>query len=646
MKKYNIFIYYFISLIFMEFVFKLLILDNILNISLINTLIYNIFISFVFTMFTKLFKPKTNKTLSIIILCLCSLWFSSEYVCKDYFDFYISWNLFGVADQMNDFVSKCVIETLKRIIEILIFFIPSIIIIIFNKKIDYSRFQIKDLIIITLLSAVSYLLFLSSLSIEKNDYHSNYKLYSKINNISLNIENLGIMNTFMLDTKRKIIGFEEEIVIQKNKKEIKEETTEEEIVYEYNNLDINFNELITKENDVIIKNMHEYFDNEEGTLKNEYTEMFKDKNLILFMAESFSDIAVNETLTPTLYKLVNSGFKFNNFYTPTIYSTIGGEFQELTGLYASNVSSLNTFRDGKNYFPYGIGNVFKKLDYNTYAYHNNSYVFQNRNKYLKSLGFDNFKACNNGLEKLINCKEWPQSDFDMINATINDYIDNDKFMVFYATVSGHAGYTWNGNKMAKKNKEEALSANLNYSEGPYSYLGAQMELDKALKFLIEKLEENNKLDNTVIALVGDHYPYELTIEQINEISSYKKDEIIGVNKSNFILWNNLMDTVEVDKVASQIDIIPTLYNLFGIQYDSRLYSGNDILSPEEGLAIFANRSWVSDYGTYYANTKEFVLKKGKKVSIDYVENMNQYIDNLVNMSKLIIDKNYYKKIFD
>ena len=200
--------------------------------------------------------------------------------------------------------------------------------------------------------------------------------------------------------------------------------------------------------------------------------------------------------------------------------------------------------------------------------------------------------------------------------------------------------------MAKKNKEEALKANFSYSEAPYSYIGAQMELDKALESLIKKLDENGVLENTVIALVGDHYPYELTFDEINEVSSYEKDSIIEVNRSNFILWNSEMDSINVKKVGSQIDVIPTIYNLFGIDYDSRLFIGNDILSTEPGLAIFANRSWVSDYGTYYSNTKEFILKKGKKVDDEYVDKMNQIVNNKINMSNLIITENYYETIID
>ena len=130
----------------------------------------------------------------------------------------------------------------------------------------------------------------------------------------------------------------------------------------------------------------------------------------------------------------------------------------------------------------------------------------------------------------------------------------------------------------------------------------------------------------------------------NEISSYKKDSVVEVNRSNFILWNNKMDTVEVDKVGSQIDVLPTLYNLFGVSYDSRLIIGKDILSTTEGLAIFGNRSWVSDKGTYFANTKKFVPIDGVKVTDEYINTMNKIVNNKVLMSKNIMENNYYKKV--
>jgi len=196
--------------------------------------------------------------------------------------------------------------------------------------------------------------------------------------------------------------------------------------------------------------------------------------------------------------------------------------------------------------------------------------------------------------------------------------------------------------MSKKHKKEV--EHLKYSDKVKAYIAAQIELDRALELLIEKLEENNKLDDTVIALVGDHYPYYLSIDEINEVASYKKDAVVEINKSNFILWNNKTKKTEIDKVASQIDVLPTLYNIFGIDYDSRLIIGKDIFSTEDGLAIFNDRSWVSDYGTYFASSNKFVAREGVEIPDDYIEKMNIKVANKINMSKLIIEKNYYKKV--
>lgn len=647
MKKISVILIYLISFIYMEFLYKLFIYDNIFRLSLINMLLFLIPFSILLGVLSNLLKDyKKNKIIFIVIMSLIALWFSAEYVVKQYFDFYISLSTFGVADQVTNFIGKAIIETLKRLPGIIMFFAPLILSLVFSKYIDFGFRSWQRSLGFFCLALLTYGLYLFGLNLDKEKTYSPYYLYYNINDVSLNIENLGIINSFIIDIKRTIIGFEDKIILDKIvvENEKKHENVTQEAVYEYNNLPIDFEKLIADEDDNSIKQLHEYFKNETGTLQNDYTGMFKDKNLILFMAESYNEIAINKELTPTLYKLVNSGFVFENFYTPTIYSTIGGEFQELTGLYAQSTGILSKFRSGNIYFPQGIGNIFKEINYNTYAYHNNAYTFQDRNKYLKSLGFDNFKACYNGLEKLINCKEWPQSDVSMIEVTVSDYINNDNFMVFYSTVSGHASYTW-GNASAKRNKEEYIKANLPYSEGPASYIAAQMGLDKALELLIEKLDEAGKLEDTVIALVGDHYPYELTIEEINEVSTYKKDSVITVNKSNFILWNSEMDTVKVSKVGSQLDVIPTIYNVFGIDYDSRLFIGNDILSDKEGLAIFGNRSWVSDKGAYFANSRQFVPVDGEEYNEEYVKKINQIVNNKIAMSKLIIEKNYYKKVF-
>ena len=107
-------------------------------------------------------------------------------------------------------------------------------------------------------------------------------------------------------------------------------------------------------------------------------------------------------------------------------------------------------------------------------------------------------------------------------------------------------------------------------------------------------------------------------------------------------------SITIDKVGSQIDVLPTLLNLFGVEYDSRMIVGKDILSDYPGLAIFSNRSWVSDYGTYFANTRNFVLKEGKELDNqeEYIREINNRVANGFSISKMLMNNKYYNYIFD
>lgn len=648
MKKFRLRTFYlsivtFVILIYMEVIFRLLTNINVFSISIVYILIFNLFITVLFNLIGTLFDKNVNKILFLIMLFLVGFLYSVQLCVFKMFGFYFDWTLIGASGQIASFAGDGVDLVIQNIFGVTLFFMPFILYLVYNRVIVIEKGNWKNNLIKIGLSILIGLSFLGVININKDKVNSPYKLYFNVNNIDLNVRTFGVLNAFLIDSYRNVIGFQEVLNIPNKPKDDKNNSDKDNIKeYKYNNLDIDFDKLINNENNKAIKTMHEYFKNEEGTKQNEYTDYFKGKNLILFMAESFNEIAVREDLTPTLYKLVNSGFVFNNFYTPTISSTIGGEFQELTGLVAAS-GFLGPWKSGNNYFPFGIGKVFKDMDYNTFAYHDHSVYFQNRYIYLKSLGFDNFKGCFNGLEKSINCKIWPESDVEMIDATIDDYINSDKpFFTYYVTVSGHGGYTFSSSAMAKKHMNEVKD--LNISEKPKAYLAAQIELDRALEDLIKKLDEAGKLDDTVIALVGDHYPYYLSVDEVNEIADYEKDGIIEINRSNFILWNNKMDIVTVDKVGSEIDVLPTLYNLFGVKYDSRLIIGKDILSTEPGLAIFGNRSWVSDKGSYFSQKNKFVPKDNVSVDDDYISYMNTLVNNRMSMSKNIMANDYYKKV--
>ena len=646
LKKFNVLLFTFIILMFLEISFRMLTNVTVFNISFLYVILYNIFASLLISFIVTWGGNKFNKIIYYLSIFIISFIYALQLCIYKMFGFYFDLSLLSATDQVASFAGDGLNLILENILGVVILFLPFILLLVFIRKIVVNKSEIKFNIIKLVAFVLVYLIFIGALFINSDGINSAKDLYFNVSNNELNIRKFGVLNAFRIDVKRSILGFDVSVNIPNNYvdgNEKEENIPEEpEIVYGYNNMDIDFDNLIANETNGTVKMMHEYFNNESGTLQNEYTKYFEGKNLILFMAESFNEIAVREDITPTLYKLVNSGFKFNNFYTPTISSTIGGEFQELTGLVAAS-GFLSPWKSGENYYPFGVATAFQNLGYNTYAYHDHTYTFQSRHKYLASLGFDNYLGCKNGLESRINCNQWPESDVEMIEATFDDYITSENpFMVYYVTVSGHGDYGFDYSAMARKHKDDV--ANLNYSEKPLSYLAAQIELDQALELLIEKLDEAGKLEDTVIALVGDHYPYYLSLDEVNEIASYEKDSVVEINRSNFILWNSEMDMVEVDKVGSQIDVLPTIYNLFGVEYDSRLIIGKDILSTEPGLAIFGNSSWVSDKGTYFASSGEFVSKDGSEVDSEYVKYMNNVVSNKIAMSRYIMKYDYYRKV--
>ena len=239
----------------------------------------------------------------------------------------------------------------------------------------------------------------------------------------------------------------------------------------------------------------------------------------------------------------------------------------------------------------------------------------------------------------INCKSWPQSDIEMIDKTYSDYIASDEpFLAYYMTVSGHFDYTFNDNYIASKNR--SLVKNLPYSEKTLAYIACNIELDKALELLINKLDEYGKLDDTVIVLLADHYPYALSLSEMNEISSYERDSLFEINHNSLILWNSKMENESIDKVGMPIDVIPTIYNLFGIDYDSRLFAGNDLLSDKEGLVILGNRSWITNKGRYNSTNSSF----DGIANEEYIEYINSIIQNKVAFSKGIFTNNGYTYI--
>lgn len=406
-----------------------------------------------------------------------------------------------------------------------------------------------------------------------------------------------------------------------------------------NVLDYDFTALAAAETNKQIKTLHEYFANEEYTRKNEYTGMFEGYNLIYITAEGFSPYAIVDGLTPTLKKLTETGFVFSNYYSPIWgTSTIDGEFINCTGLLPDKTYSLRRMIGHDMRFCFG--HMFSELGYLTNAYHNHSDTYYNRDKTHPSMGYDYKGRQGIGISKVNGKYTWPESDLEMMELTIPEYIEKEPFHVYYMTVSGHLEYTFHDNRMAYNNRKYV--EDLPYSDIAKAYIACNYELEKALTYLIEQLEEAGIAERTVIALATDHYPYGLEKKYIDELAGHEVEENFELYKSTLILWSaSMKEPVEVNKYCSALDIMPTLANLFGLEYDSRLYMGKDILSDSEGLVMFKNKSFITDKIMYNSRTKEITYLTDEEVTEDYVAAIRQIVKNRFAVSKDIIDLDYY-----
>lgn len=439
----------------------------------------------------------------------------------------------------------------------------------------------------------------------------------------------------------------------------------EEMVYGDNVMDIDFEGLMASDQGNLLA-MDQYFAAQTPTKQNEYTGLFAGKNLILITAEAFSPWVIDPERTPTLYRLANEGFVFRNFYQPNwTQSTTGGEFAVMTGIIPTWVGKQTSFSAsvGKS-MPFALGWQFQDLGYQVTAYHDNSYTYYGRNETHPNLGYQ-FIGVGNGLE-LENPDLWPCSDLEMMEATvegqIQDYLDTGTpFHTYYMTVSGHCNYGFGVNDMAAKN--EAAVAAVQGSEQVRAYLACQQELEYAMEYLVEALEKAGIAQDTVICLAADHYPYAMSegdTDYYPELTGVEDtDRDTSRYRNTLILWcGDMEEPVVVDTPCSAIDIVPTLSNLFGLEYDSRLLSGRDILAPEVEpgavstdmhLVIFADSgygsSWISNAGTYEAYTGTFTPAEGCQVGEDYVSQVKNLLQDRYTYARYLIDEDYFRHLF-
>lgn len=422
---------------------------------------------------------------------------------------------------------------------------------------------------------------------------------------------------------------------------------EEQVVSDYTRYidDTLWEKVISNTNNSELKKLSNYYISQEITDKNDYTGFFKDKNLIVIMMESTNNIVINEEYYPNLYKLYSEGWAWENSYSPrNSCSTGNNEMSGMVSLYTINNScTANIYKN--NVYPYSLFNLFNNADYTTTSYHNYTEQYYARSVIHPNMGSGHYYGVQElGIPYSNVYQEWP-SDVELVEKMLDITSEQEKFMVWLTTVSAHQPYT---NSSELGNKYLDLFSSTNYNTSLKRYMSKLKEFDNAIGALLKGLEEQNKLNDTVIVLYSDHYPYGLTTATLNSYFDYNVNSQYGVDKTPFIIYNPNIQAQKFDEYTTYMNIVPTIANLFDLDYDPRFYAGKDILSSNyENRVIFADGSWKDKKAFYNASTGKIVYNNPNDTyTNEEIKEINTIIKDRISMSNLAIKRNYFSYLYN
>ena len=610
-----------------------------------------------------LHNRRLAQVLTLVVTALWTLLLCVEYCCRSYFKSYFSVGFIctmtgNVVTGFGSTIPGIVAQRLPFIIAALL---PLVLCILLRKRIVTEHRMSKwSLLFVTAVSVIFLLIGegLARWGTYGDSYTYNFQTDAAVSQF-------GLHTAVRLEAEYALFGTPQpklELPTQEDEPDDPPAATTP-VEYGYNALDIDFQALADSASDSTLRSMAQYFGSLTPSKKNEYTGLFQGKNLVLITAEAFSPWFISRELTPTLYKLTHEGFVCENYYQPGWgQSTTGGEYAVMTGLLPTWVgSNVSFYASANDDMPFALGNQLRALGYRTGAYHDNIYNYYNRDKTHPNLGYD-YQGVGNGLT-MTEDGSWPYSDLEMVQNTIGDYIDGyvsdgTPFHVYYMTVSGHGSYGW-GHAMAAKNRAKAQAAYPNASTQVQSYVAANLELENALTYLLEQLEAAGIAEDTVICMSADHYPYLLAepeTDYYNELRGVVDSERDTDRYRNaLVLWcGGMENAVTVTEPCSAVDIVPTLSNLFGLEYDSRLLSGRDVLDKDYDagsasgsiplviLPTSSGNSWATAAGVFEASTRTFNARPGVTVEDDYVIRVNNIVALQYNYAQQLIARDYYR----
>lgn len=436
------------------------------------------------------------------------------------------------------------------------------------------------------------------------------------------------------------------------------ESPEEPTDLSRNEIGIDYDAVIAGTDNEAVAELCRYVQSLTPSEKNDMTGLLAGKNLILITAQNFCPEVIDPERTPTLYRLAKQGIEFTDYYQPDWGgATSTGEFAVLTGLVPAHgvQSILDTVGDSMDF---SVGSQLMAQAYFTRAFCDDfSYDYLHRNETHQGFGYESLIGVGNGLEEFLT-KQWPYSDREMMQAASQFILDRQPCSVYLMMCSGYGVYSRIGNAMSAKHWAEV--EDLSYSDTVKAYLAANMEVELALRDLVEGLEQLGVADDYVIVLTSSQYPYALeksedwgnTEDYLAELYGKPVETCFDRDRSTLIIWSGCLEGkgYKVTTPTSSLDIVPTLSNLFGLEYDSRLLVGRDVFSDQEPLVLWPDGSWKTDKYSYNQDTREYFSADGAPcdgtdIPYEYVMAQHEAVEAKIRYSGMVLDTNFFSLLF-
>lgn len=402
--------------------------------------------------------------------------------------------------------------------------------------------------------------------------------------------------------------------------------------------------LNNNEANIDYKTLNNYFMSRNITDKNEYTGMFEGKNLIVIMMESVNNILLDENIYPNFAKLYKNGWYWENAYSPrNSCSTGNNEMTGMVSLYSIyRTCTANVYMNNK--YEESIFGLFNNKGYTTTSYHDYTEKYYYRSTIHKNMGSSKYYGVSDlGISYNNEYKEWP-SDVLLMDKSSEIFTQNSPFMAWITTVSPHQPY-YADSELSKIYYDSF--ANTGYPSNVKRYMSKLKVLDDSLGEILKILEEKGILDDTVIVLYADHYPYGLTNSDISKVLGDGINKYNEVDRTPFVIYNSKMTPKTYSEYTSYVNVLPTVANLFNLDYDPRLYMGTDLLSSSyQNRVVFADGSWQTPVGFYYASTGRMSYFNDDRYTNDEIVNINTDVDNMIKYSNLAIKTNYFEHLFN